>query len=269
MKTSLKIFGLLLIFTGTSCEDVVDIPLEESEPRLVVEASILSYKDSESNIQQIRLTETAPFYDEEIPTVENASVKIISEAGLEYDFIHTSEGYYINENLNPILGETYELEIIYNDEVYTATETMMGVTDIDFIEQTATGGFAGDEIEVKVFYTDPVNEPNYYLFIFRNKKISLEIYEDKFTDGNQIFGYYSNEDIKPGDTIDIEMYGISKSYYEYLFILRAQIGENSGGPFETQPATVKGNVINRSNKENYPFGYFHLSEVDTSTYIVK
>ncbi|MGM0934738.1 MAG: DUF4249 domain-containing protein [Bacteroidota bacterium] len=269
MKTPLKIFGLFLIFTITSCEDVVDIPLEESEPRLVVEASILSYKDSESNIQQIRLTETAPFYDEEIPTVENASVKIISEAGLEYDFIHTSEGYYINENLNPILGETYELEIIYNDVVYTATETMMGVTDIDFIEQTATGGFAGDEIEVKVFYTDPVNEPNYYLFIFRNKKISLEIYEDKFTDGNQIFGYYSNEDIKPGDTIDIEMYGISKSYYEYLFILRAQIGENSGGPFETQPATVKGNVINRSNKENYPFGYFHLSEVDTSTYIVK
>lgn len=269
MKTLQKIFGLLLIFTGTSCEDVVDIPLDESESRLVVEASILSYKHSDSNIQQIRLTETAPFYDKEIPTVENASVKIISETGLEYDFIHTSEGYYINENLNPVLGETYELEINYNNEVYTATETMMSVTDIDFIEQTATGGFAGDEIEVKVFYTDPANQPNYYLFIFRNNKITLEIYEDEFTDGNQIFGYYSNEDIKPGDTIDVEMYGISKSYHEYLFILRAQIGENSGGPFETQPATVKGNVINRSNKENYPFGYFHLSEVDTSIYIVK
>ncbi|WP_081212403.1 DUF4249 domain-containing protein [Salegentibacter sediminis] len=269
MKTLLKIFGLLLIFPATSCEDVVDISLEETEPRLVVEASILSFKDSESNIQQIRLSQTAPFYDEETPPVENASVRIISEEGLQYDFIHTTEGYYINENLKPEIGATYELEIIYNDELYTATGTMMGVTDIDFIEQTATGGFGGDEIEVKVFYTDPANEPNFYLFIFRNDKISLEIYEDKFTDGNQIFGYYSNEDIQPGDEIDIEMYGISKSYYEYLFILRAQIGENSGGPFETQPATVKGNVINRSNKENYPFGYFHLSEVDTSSYIVK
>lgn len=269
MKTLLKIFGLLLIITGTSCEDVVNIPLEESEPRLVVEASILSYKDSEDIIQQIRLTETAPFYDKIIPPVENASVKIISEEGMEYEFVHTSDGYYINENLTPSIGETYELEIIYNDEVYTATETMMAVTDIDFVEQTATGGFAGDEIEVKVFYTDPANEPNYYLFIFRNDKISLEIYEDEFTDGNQIFGYYSNEDIEPGDLVDIEMYGISKSYYEYLFLLRAQIGENSGGPFETQPATVKGNVINLSNKENYSFGYFHLSEVDTSTYIVE
>ncbi|MGY5850473.1 DUF4249 domain-containing protein [Salegentibacter sp. F14] len=269
MKTLLKISGLVLIFLISSCEDVVDVPLDESEPRLVVEASILSFKETENNIQQIRLTETAPFYDKDIPPVEDASVKIISESGIVYNFMHTSEGYYINEKLKPTPGKTYELEIVYKDQLYTATETMTGVTDIDFIEQTATGGFSGDEIEVKVFYTDPAEEPNYYLFIFRNDKISLEIYEDKFTDGNQIFGYYSNEDITSGDSIDIEMYGISKSYYEYLFILRAQIGENSGGPFETQPATVKGNVINQSDKANYPFGYFHLSEVDTTTYIVE
>ena len=30
---------------------------------------------------------------------------------------------------------------------------------------------------------------------------------------------------------------------------------------------VKGNIINQTNPENYPFGYFRLSEIDSTTYI--
>lgn len=259
----------LLLFTFSSCEEVVDIPLEETSPRLVVEASITWVKGSKGNKQNIILSTTAPFYDETTLPVEDAKVKIFNEEGETFEFTHTGDGVYVTDNFIPQTNEEYELQIMYKGEQYTAREKMIPVTDIDHIEQSKSGGFSGEDYEIKVYYNDPVDEQNYYYFIFKNDKNSIEIYEDEFTNGNQIFGYYSTEDIKRGDEIKIEMAGISRAYYDYLFVLRSQIGNNNGGPFETKPATVKGNIVNEDDKKNYPFGYFRLSEVDTTSYIVQ
>ncbi|MFD1096570.1 DUF4249 domain-containing protein [Salegentibacter chungangensis] len=268
MKFRRYIF-LITTLVFTSCEKVVDIPLENSEPRLVVEASLLWEKGTEGNVQKIKLSTTSPFYNEGNPPVEDAQVSVYSENGEEFQFVHNMDGHYINQNFRPELNAEYRLEIEYKDQVYSASETMVPVSDIEYIEQTKNGGFNGDDIEIKVFYKDPPDERNYYLFLFRDDKATLEIYEDEFTDGNLIFGYYSNEDIEQGDEINIEMAGISKAYYEYLFILRSQVGGNNGGPFETKPATVKGNILNETNRQNYAFGYFRLSQTDTTIYTVE
>ena len=52
-----------------------------------------------------------------------------------------------------------------------------------------------------------------------------------------------------------------------MFILLQQNSEEGGGPFETQPAAVRGNCINQSNPERFPLGYFRLSEVDEIMYL--
>ena len=67
----------------------------------------------------------------------------------------------------------------------------------------------------------------------------------------------------------IRNHGISKAFYEYMNILLHQNSEEGGGPFETTPATVRGNCINETNPDNFHFGYFRLSEVDEITYIVE
>ncbi len=265
LRPILLILSLLLI----SCEEVVKVDLEQSEPRLVVEASINWEKGTTGNNQKIRLTTTVPFYAEETEPVTDAAVKITSEDGREFPFAHESGGYYVTNDFRPQVGTTYELTILYNDEVYTATETMVPVVDIDHIEQSKTGGFGGEDYEIKAFYKDPAGEPNYYLFIFRTDKSTLEVYKDEFTDGNEIFGYFSNEDLEAGDEVNIEMAGISKAYYQYLFVLRTQIGNSGGGPFETQPATVKGNIVNETNKENFAFGYFRLSQMTNTKYTIE
>ncbi|GAA4326107.1 hypothetical protein GCM10023115_39450 [Pontixanthobacter gangjinensis] len=270
MKKAIKYLSVLILsFALFSCEEVIDLELEESEPRLVIEASIVWLKGTQGEEQRIRISETVPFYQEDTDPVENAIVRVIAENGDIYEFNHIANGEYINSSFQPVLNASYDLEVIHEGQTYTASESMMPVTSIDFVEQTESGGFAGDEIEVKAYYTDPADEENYYLFKFYNEDVTLEFYEDEFTNGNQIFGYYSNEDIAEGDLIRIEIQGISRSYYEYLFILRSQVGENDGGPFETMPATVKGNIVNRTNPENYPFGYFRLSEVDSTFYTVE
>ncbi|MCG9970239.1 DUF4249 domain-containing protein [Christiangramia crocea] len=269
MKELLKYTSLIAIILLTSCEDIVEVDLEKSNPRLVIEASIIWEKGTTGANQNIRISETTAFYEEETEGIEDAQVTITSDDGEMFTFIHVENGIYANNQFKPELNMGYNLQVVHNNEIYTASESLIPVTDIDYVEQAETGGFSGEDIEVKAYYTDPADEENYYLFKFRNGNLSLEFYEDEFTNGNQIFGYYSTEDIEPGDLIEIELQGISKSYYEYLFILRSQIGTNEGGPFETMPATVKGNIINQSDRDNYPFGYFRLSEMDFTTYTVE
>jgi len=267
---SFKILILFLCALGMfSCEEVIDVDLEQSEPRLVIEASIILVKGTDGKRQEIKLSKTGGFYDDELPAVTNASIRITAESGEDFPFSHTENGIYTNVEFEAIPGKTYELEIYYEEQYYIASETLQPVSSIDYIEQLDGGGFAGDEIEIKAYYTDPAEEQNFYLFKFRNDKPYLEIYEDEFTDGNQIFGYFSNEDIEEGDLISIQMEGISKNYYEYLFVLRAQTSTDGGGPFETMPAEVRGNIVNETNIENFPFGYFRLSEADYRSYRVE
>lgn len=44
---------------------------------------------------------------------------------------------------------------------------------------------------------------------------------------------------------------------------------SDGGPFQTTPDNAKGNIVNLTNEENRPLGYFRLSEVDAAKYIVQ
>lgn len=264
---------LILFFTLTNCEDVVDVDLNTSEPRLVIDASINWLKNTPGNQQSIRLSLTAPFFNDTVPPANNAIVTISDSDNNTFSFIEEVDtGIYRNDSFIPVIDETYTLTILYNGETYTATETLKPVVSIDFVEQNNEGGFSGEDIELKAFYTDPANEENYYFFEFISDIAvtpTLEVYEDRFTDGNQIFGFYTEEDLESGDVVTIRNYGISKRFYDFMFILLQQGSQEAGGPFETQPATVRGNCVNTTNPNNFPFGYFRLSEVDELIYTVE
>jgi len=272
MKNSSYLLILFLALSISSCEEVIDLDLEESEPRLVIDASLVWYLDTEGKEQRITLSQTTGFYEDEIQAVNEAQVSIEADNGEEFIFEHQQQGVYTNSNFNPRFEENYSLEINYQEEIYTSTSSFVPVPGIDFIEQNDEGGFTREDLEIEAFFTDPEGEENFYFFTFRDfsiSKLSLEIYEDEFTDGNQVSATYSDEDLVAGDEIFVTMEGISEPFYNYLFILRSQGGDNGGGPFQSQPATVKGNIVNETNPENYPFGYFRLSEADSTTYIVQ
>ncbi|MBV7270247.1 DUF4249 domain-containing protein [Winogradskyella luteola] len=269
-----KLLILILLFSFcTNCEDVIDVDLNETEPRLVIEASINWFKNTSGNEQSIRLSLSAPFFDDGVPPANGASVQITDSNNNIFNFIEDGQtGIYRNNSFVPVIDEAYTLTIQYQGETYTGTETLKSVVPIDFVEQENEGGFTGEDIELKAFYTDPADIENYYFFEFTSNIPvipTLEVYEDRFTDGNQIFGFYTEEDLEPGDVVTIRNYGISERFYEFMFVLLQQGSEEGGGPFETQPATVRGNCINVTNPDNFPFGYFRLSEVDELVYTVE
>ncbi len=269
MRTLIILFLVVSFFSLYSCEEVVEVDLEESEPRLVIEASILWRKDTPGNLQLIKLSTTAPFFEDQIPAAQGARVSVFSESGMEFEFEELEPGIFRHTEFVPELNETYELAIEYQGDLYRATETLLPVAPLETIIQTDNGGFAGEDLEFKAYFTDPPNIQNNYLVRFFFEELTIQIYEDKFTDGNQTFAYFSNEDLTSGEEVGFEIQGISRRFYEYLFILRSQAGSGNGGPFQTQPTTVRGNIINTTNPDNFAFGYFRLSETDFLDYTIQ
>ncbi len=265
MKKLLLIIFVFGIFT--SCEDVIDVELNDAPPRLVVEANINLLKDGTSNAT-VKLTTTAPFFNNGVPFVSDALVTITDENNTLFTFDYQTDGIYYSTFL-PQPDVDYTLKIISKDETYTATEKLYSVAPLEFVEQRDDGGFTGENIELKVFFTDPANEDNFYLFEGLSVRgDDIDVYSDEFYNGNTIFGYYLVENLAPTDKVQFNLYGVSEAYYNFMFILLQQT-DGGGGPFETQPATVRGNIVNESNVANFPLGYFRISEVSTIYYTIQ
>lgn len=272
----LYIFFILTSFSILSCEDVVDVDLDTANPKLVIDASIKWQKGETGNVQTINLSTTTDFYSNTIPPATGATVSIInlsSDITIIYNFIETTPGTYVCTNFNPIINDEYQLTVVYAGETYKATSKLMPTPEIENAEQIMIPGFGGEEmVELKFYYQDNANEDNFYLVGAKNSNIVYPEYgliTDEFFQGNMMFGVYINEDLKPGDVVNYSLQGITEKYNNYMSKLLSIAGSDGGGPFATPPATLRGNIVNQNNVNNYPLGYFHLSEIDTGSYTIE
>lgn len=274
MKISKYISLIVFTLFFLSCEEVVNVDLDTSKPRLVIDAAInWQNKQTEKSPQKIILSTTTDFYSDLIPKVSDAIVSIKSGESSIWEFSKgQNPGEYLCDDFTPIIGETYTLTIVYNGETYTATETMQSVTAIDEIKPKNDGGFSAKDYGIEVYFKDPIAE-NFYMVKFMPeiyKSPSFQVIGDKFTNGNQKSWRFSDEDLKQGTNIVITHYGISEAYYNYMNKIISIASSSAGGsPFQTPPATVRGNIVNSTDTANYALGYFSLSEVDVTNYVIQ
>jgi hypothetical protein len=263
---------ILFAFVTLGCEEVVDVDLNTAPPRLVIEASINWLRDTPGNIQAVKLSTTTDYFSEEIPPVTDALVSVTNSEGTTFTFTQIEEpGLYICTDFVPVLNENYTLTVVYDGETYTSTERLLATPEVKRVEQRNDGGVLGDEVEVKFFFDDIQNETNFYfLGIFDPYKVIPEygVLEDRFFENNEMFGLYFSEELKTGDTLTFTMNGVSQNYFNYLNILLAQAGNNAG-PFSTPTSTVRGNIINQTNFDNFALGYFRLSQTEVNEYIIE
>lgn len=263
-----KIYFILLTIVFSSCEKVVDIDVPSIEPKLVIDANFDVFFDNQIVTAEmvVKLRLSADYFEENIPVVTNADVFLTNlSTGVEYPFADGNlDGNY--ESLVDFIPEdnvAYELTIIYNNETYKGKATKVKSAPFTNVIQGDETLFSGEEIEVKVSFTDNAAEENYYLFNFTNNLFTP--LEDRFfngTDYNFSF-FYQEDEIEVPTNVTVKMSGITKEYYTYFRILSGQSGQGGGGPFEAVPSSLLGNVINTTNEDNFPLGYFHISETDT------
>ena len=266
----ITLFSLLFL---SSCEEVVQLDLTEAAPKIVIEASIKWQKGTSGAIQKIKLTTTTGFYNTTVPVVSGASVIVKNSSNGIFTFNEIlNSGEYVCTNFIPVINETYTLTVTSNNQTYTATEKLQSVAPITEIIQNDKGGFTGDNIEIKTYFNDPANENNYYLYNYNYSGEVLQNFyvdEDTFYQGNRFFSVSLSDKVKKDDKITVTHFGISKSYYNYLSVLLSIASNGGGSPFQSPPATVRGNIVNSTNATDYPLGYFSLSETDKREYIVQ
>lgn len=263
-------FPVLLLFIFTNCEKVVTIDVPTTTPKLIIDAAFEVYFD-ENPVRAnttVKLSLSADYFDETIPKVTSATVFLTNLSDNSIINFSDANNVGLYEPVNPFIPAdniTYQLTVIYDNNTYKGTATRVKSTPLTSVVQGDETLFSGEETELEVAFTDDGTQENFYLFDFSNN-LFLAI-EDRFFNGSDynFSFFYDDEEIELPTTVNVKMAGISKEYYTYFRVLIDQSGQNAGGPFETVPSSLLGNMINTTDESKFPLGYFHIAETDSAT----
>ena len=293
MKKEAKII-LILSCLWASCEDDIDVNLEEGDPLLVVDAWVNDLPED----QVILLSLTQSYFSEEdAPAVTNALVSITDDEGTRYDFTERNEGEYVWSPtvLVPSFGEvstSYTLTVrMESGEEYRAFSTMNRVPLVDsvtfkFEEETL---FLPDSYLAEFWSRDLIGVGDtYWIRAYKNGEFlnlpsDITIaYDagisqgDGDTDG-RVFLQPIREGINPdiededgdqlspyaiGDSVYVEIHSITNEAFDYLLEVSTQT-DRPGGFAElfSQPlANVPTNIVH-ANGDNPAVGFFNTASV--------
>ncbi|SFU27227.1 protein of unknown function [Pustulibacterium marinum] len=281
MKFNIKsIFVLVVCISFTACTDVVDVDVPFEGSNLVIEASMDWLNGTSGNEQTIYLSESTPYFSEDqISPVSGATISVVNDAtGETYIFEDQNDGSYTTTSFEPVENQSFTLTVVYDNETYQASDTFILPTAIDYVEQTLEGAFDDEVIDLNTYFQDDAEVDNYYMNrYYRQGDLFpyLDTFSDEFTNGNQMHDFFEIEDdedstiepLQAGDVVDIYLYSITESYYNYMTLLLEQ-SESSGNPFATTPAALQGNCKNMSDGED-AYGYFRTTRYDKVTYTVE
>lgn len=281
LKELSKGFFLIILFINiySSCTERVEIGLKDAgNAKLVVFAEITN----DIRAHEVHLTTTAPyFHNQKMPTVSNALV-YIDDGTENIELIEDPDraGVYLTpDNYFGVTGRTYKLQISNVDadgdgnvEEYEAETIMKSSAPVDSIHVTYNTRWEG--WEVALYSYDQQDREDWYLFkVYKNGVLYTDtIYDywttnDKFFNGNKIDGpmvQYFDEDegeiVETGDTITLELAGITEEYYYFIEGVFREVGEKN--PLFSGPAAnVKGNISNDA------LGFFSVMEVSRGSTI--
>jgi hypothetical protein len=183
------------------------------------------------------------------------------------------DGFYKTTKLKGTPGHTYSLTIRWQNKEYHAESYMPPVPAIDSVQFNFTKGEIGktDFNIPLLFFKEPQNERNYYLFITPGNSrvwpysILSDEYLKSYVNGLDVCkgvapDYWMNAypyvwDGKLGYDYFIEMHSLTKEAYEYYKALIQQFRTDGGG-YSPSPASPP------TNLDNGALGFFRASAVN-------
>lgn len=219
---NIKLIQILIIILGTiifsSCEEIIDIDLNSSNPKLVVEGQIL--KDS---TVWIKLSYTTDYFTNENTIFEeNASVVISDNDNNSEVLNYVGSGIYRGEHIIGEVGKSYSLNILTEKGDYTAISSLMPQSEIyDIIVSESEMQRPGKteksySIEIK-FKQNPAIEDFFLLKFFVNNKLdSYALVDDKvFVVGDTIQYPVIKKLFFKNDKVLVRVYSVDKESFKY------------------------------------------------------
>lgn len=266
------LLGCLLNFMLSSCEEVIELDLNNTTPIVVIEGIVTD----EEGPYIVQINKSVDFYDlNSFPPQENAQVIISDNKGNEELLVENSPGIYHTSTIQGERGVTYSLEVKLDEMTYSAN-SILPENQVE-IDTFVTEFIEDDGYYITVFFNDPLGIDNYYrlqvlvnkepyVFSYENtdgKLVSKEddnfyLTDDKFTDGKfQDYEFYFKE-LEIGDTLDIALQQVDQATYEYYNTLVDVIYGSGLAP---------SNPI--SNIKNGALGYFGAISITNRTIVIE
>ena len=290
MKNIFKFLIVTLVLSAfTSCQDVIQIKLDEGSKLYVIDAFI---NDLRTN-QKIRVvTSDSYFSNREAPAVANASVVLTDlTENKNYTFSYTTNGYYVypltvTDTIAKV-NHRYRLSVNIDGYEYSSTETQKRPAIIDSISVVLNdgGGFGPPPTDISylcfLFARDKAdNDPDYYwIKTFRNDTLFSEASDLNtcidgtggvvtgapqdsidFTAPSIFLGFKS---YRKNDSCRVEIHSISRDNFWFFTQASAQI--NNGGLFATTPENVKTNIVTPEKAKIKAVGRFSVASVAVKT----
>lgn len=297
MKFSVRHFwSVCLILIFSSCIKRVDVKLRNEPPVLVVEGNI----STDSIPYTVKLTYSGQLaYADDIPDQyleQNAKVTIEDDLGDSTALSYTGrQGVYITNDSSYIgqIGRSYfvKVQLPAGKTFLSKPEKInppVPVSAINVVFDSTFDFYFPTKLKIYADVNDPANEENYYKWDFtswtmrqthgvpcgfgcliyeycyqRFENKQIDIYADDAINGNVIKNHYMGSSYiytYGNHFIEIKQSSISKEAYMFWESYRDQT-TRTGSILDPLPASIKGNIYNESNPEEYALGYFSASSV--------
>jgi hypothetical protein len=273
-------FMIAVFFMLSGCEEYLDVQFDnDTVAKLVVEGALTT----DTTTHTVILSRSRDFFEKGEQIMETGAEITVSDGYTIYSYTEVEPGIYQTEpTAYGITGKNYTLNItLDNGSVYSASEKIVKLPEIDSIVAIPGPGFdhnAGkrtDGYYINYYGTEPEGLGHCYLWNLyidgrlRSDSIHEQVFtDDEFVDGSyikdfEIFFIKESELLSDTVEIEIEMFSISKAYYDYMIGLMLETVWK-GSPWDGPPANAVSNISNEG------LGYFRVSDRKTAkTKIIK
>jgi uncharacterized protein (DUF2147 family) len=267
-----------LLIILSSCEEVIDVDLNSSNPAFVVEATI--YKDS---VSLVRLTRTTSYFSLEEPEfIEDASIKISDRTSME-ELNYIGNGHYVGNKIIGTEGKTYEIEIKYDGIIYQGISYMPLETDIISVSYSKSASQSIFNPNGEMIYTvtcefiDNPDIDNFYMIRYILDGVVLKNSYYLLTEHNAVNGSVNNVNVNNADNdtlrfsewmfyeggeFEVQIFSIDESVYNYFL----QLNDVLFWKRRVMPPTPYNPV---SNINNGALGYFAAWAYDSEIIILE
>lgn len=279
------VLTILTILILVSCEDVVQVDLNDENLDLV---AVEAYLDNRSTDNvYVKLVRSLPVdNNQQNPPVNNAIVEVSdmesSANTVTLEEVENTGIYRLQKNTSykVVPGHNYQLKITLPDGVViTGSDYLERVETLDSVKVNLSARGDFEFLAVFISSQETPGPGNYYKWdIYINKRLlyesgNLTFASDELVDGNYIYNFeiftdfYEDEEDKilyKGDTVYVEQLSISQTAYDYYIGMVNQAF--TGGPFSVPPANLPGNLTSSDGKK--VLGMFSARDVSLGNQVI-
>lgn len=261
---------ILVTVAFSSCTEKIDIELDESYDRLVVEGIITNEKKA----HEVYLSKSTGFFNPD-PAERISNAIVIVSDGMQSDTLQESKTaglYKTHPEFEGVPGRTYHLNVelpgpVAGETLYTSSCKMPPHRALDSIHVVYKNRW--EAWQVNAYTLEPPTVDYYRFDIYKNGLHITDTINEPFVTDDVFFnGQYSygvtvgflqkekpDEIVGVGDTITARVASITEAYYTFMSDVNDESGFNNP-LFEGPPANIRGNISNDG------IGFFAAMAVD-------